>query len=193
MHDMPDTDEADAAAERYWPEEYKWIIKTDLRQSFEAALRGTGAFSGVYERSYSDQFDSYEAFVLRLAEGVAIGSENGADNILEEIHGAFRRNEPIPENRLFAIYFWPQPFDEGLKKTLHREVFEEFSAHHSYQHIYEDHFDRHISFDEFIDRLARLVVNGAMNGADKTIGDIYRAFLWGAPLPGFRRRPKRVR
>jgi hypothetical protein len=193
MHDMPDTDEADAAAERYWPEEYKWVIKTDLRRSFESALQGTGAFSGIYQKYYQDLFNGFVPFTQRLSEMVAIGSENGVDEMLEEIHRTFRRNIPLPEKRLYAVYFWPEPFTQELQDTLHREVFEEFRTHHSYQHIHEDHFNGRQSFDEFIDCLARLVVVGAMNGADKAIGDIYQAFLFGAPLPHFRRRPRRVR
>jgi hypothetical protein len=193
MHDMPDTDEADAAAERYWPEEYKWVIKTDLKQSFEAALQETEAFSGSYKKDYSNQFSSYEAFIHRLAEGVVIGAENGADEILEQIQRDLGRNNPLPEKRVFAVYFQPQPFDEELKTSLHREVFEEFHTHPTYRHIYEDHYETRLSFDEFIDHLARLVVVGAMNGADKALGDIYRAFLFDSPLPAFRRRPRRVR
>src|SRR4030042_2414224 len=193
MHDMPDTDEADAAAERYWPEEYKGVLKTDLRQSVETALQRAGSFSAIYQRYYHGFFIDYEQFIQRLAEMVVIGSENGVDDILDEIHGAFRRNGPFPESRLYAVYFWPEPFDEKLKTTLHREVFEEFGTHHTYKHIYEDHLDRRISFNEFIDHLARLVVIGALNGADKEIGDIYQAFLFAAPLPTFRRRPRRVR
>lgn len=193
MHDMPDTDEADAAAERYWPEEYKWVIKTDLKQAFEAVIQGARGFSGIYQRDYSDRFESYETFVHHLAEGVAIGSENGVDEILEEIQRALLRDGSLPEQRLYAVYFWPQPFDEGLKNRLHREAFEEFRTYPIYQHIHEDHFNGRQSLDEFIDGLARLVVVGAMNGADKAIGDIYQAFLFGAPLPPFRRRPRRVR
>jgi hypothetical protein len=193
MHDMPDTDEADAAAERYWPEEYKWVIKTDLKKAVEGTIQGARAFSRIYQRVYSDQFDRYETFIHHLAEGVAIGSENGVDEILEEIQGTFLGNRPLPEKRLYAVYFWPQPFDEGLKNTLHREAFEEFGTHHIYKHIHEDHSNGRQSFDEFIDGLARLVVVGATNGADKAIGDIYQAFLFGAPLPHFRRRPRRVR
>jgi hypothetical protein len=193
MHDMPDTDDADAAAERYWPEEYKWVIKTDLKQALEAVIRGARAFSGIYQKDYSDRFESYETFIHHLAEGVAIGSENGVDEILEEIQGTFRNNGPLPEKRLYAVYFWPQAFDEGLQNTLHRETFEEFGTHPIYKHIYEDHFNGRQSFEEFIDYLAQLVVVGAMNGADRAIGDLYQAFLFGAPLPHFRRRPRRVR
>jgi hypothetical protein len=193
MHDMPDTDEADAAAERYWPEEYKWVIKNELKKAVKAGLEEARPFSSIYQRDYTDRFDSYEAFADRLAEGVSIGAENGADDILHEIHNRIRKNDPLPGTRHYAVYFHPQPFDEKLKTSLYREVFEEFRAHPVYRHIYEDHSETSLSFDEFIDHLARLVVAGAMNGADKVLGDIYRAFLFASPLPAFRRRPRRVR
>ncbi len=193
MHDMPDTDEADAAAERFWPEEYKWVIKDELKKAVKAGLVAERSFSGVYQKDYTDRFDSYEAFADRLAEGVSIGAENGADDILNEIHHRIRKNDALPETRPYAAYFYPQPFDETLKTSLYREVFEEFRAHPVYRHIYEDHYETRQTFDAFIDQLARLVLVGAMNGADKALGDIFRAFLFSSPLPAFRRRPRRVR
>jgi hypothetical protein len=193
MHDMPDTDEADAAAEKFWPEEYKRVIEDGLKKTFKAALQERKPFSTIYQKDYADRFNSYDAFTDRLAEGVTIGAENGADDILDEIHMRIRRNGPLPETRLYAVYFQPNPFDEKLKTSLHREVFEEFGTHPTYRHIYEDHYETHRPFEEFIDHLARLVVGGAMNGADKTLGDIYQAFLFGASLPVFRRRPRRIR
>lgn len=190
---MPDTDDADAAAERFWPEEYKWVIRDDLKEAVKSCLQEERPFSAIYQRDYAGRFDTYEGFADRLAEGVIIGAENGADEILNEIHQRIRQNGPLPEKRLYAVYFYPHPFEEKLKTSLYREVFEEFRAHPIYRHIYEDHYESRLSFDEFIDHLARLVVAGAMNGADKTLGDIYRAFLFASPLPAFRRRPRRVR
>jgi len=193
MHDLPDTDDADAASERYWPEEYKWVIKEDLKKAVTMGLVEEKPFTAIYQRNYADRFESYEAFADRLAEGVTIGAENGVDDVLEEIQRCIRRNVPLPEPRLYNVYFQPQPFDEKLKTSLHREVFEEFRANPIYRHIYEDHYETRLPFDEFIDHLARQVVVGAMNGADKALGDIYRAFLFASPLPAFRRRPRRVR
>lgn len=190
---MPDTDDVDAAAERYWPEEYKWVIRDDLRRAVEASLKEQKAFEGIYQKTFPERFNSYEDFIRRLGELVVIGAENGIDDILEEIHRALHRNQPLPEKRFYAIYFWPEPFDEGLKNSLHREIFEEFGTHHSYRHIHEDHYETQLSFDEFVDQVAQLAVSGAMNGADKALGEIYGAFLFGASLPVFRRRPKRVR
>lgn len=193
MHDMPDTDDADAAAERFWPEEYKWVIKNELKKAVKDGLEKERPFSSIYQRDYADRFDSYESFAERLAEGVSIGAENGADDVLNEIHRRIHKNDPLPGIRHYAVYFYPQPFDEPLKTSLYREVFEEFRAHPVYRHIYEDHYETRLSLDEFIDHLARLVVAGAMKGADKSLGDIYGAFLFSSPLPAFRRRPRRVR
>ena len=106
---MPDTDEADAAAERYWPEEYKWVIKTDLKQAFEGVIQGAKAFSGIYERDYSDQFESYETFIHHLAEGVAIGAENGIDEILEEIRGDYSVPGPCRKNAFMRFISGPNP------------------------------------------------------------------------------------
>ena len=131
MHDVPDTDDADAAAERYWPEAYKEIIRSRLSRIVSARFQEDEAFSGVYERGYKDRFDSYERFVNRLAEMIVIGAENGVDDVLEEVYDAFRRSKPLPGKRLYGRYFWPEPFDEALKETLHQAVFDDFSDYHT--------------------------------------------------------------
>ena len=124
---------------------------------------------------------------------VVIGSENEIDNILEEVYAAFRRNIPLPEKRLYGRYFWPESFDKDLKNELHQIIFEEFRNHHAYIHIHEDHYQSNLSFDEFIDKIATLVIVGAVNGADDTIGNIYRSFLASSPLPTTRRHSRRIR
>ena len=193
MHDLPDTDDADADAERFWPEAYKEIIREHLSKAFSEQLQETNAFSAVYEKVYKDRFRHYEEFVERLAEMVVIGSENGIDGILEEIYAVFRRNIPIPSKRLYGRYYWPEPFSEDLKKELHQRIIDEFQNHHAYVHIHEDHYESELSFDEFLDQVADLVISGAVNGADDTIGNIYRSFLSSSPIPTIRRRPRRIR
>lgn len=193
MHDLPDTDDADASAERFWPEGYKNIIRTGLSRSFADLMIAAGAFRAIYDSSYQDRFEAYEAFVGRLAEMVVIGAENGVDLILAEVYDAFRDNSPLPDNRRYARYFWPEAFHEELKKDLASKAFDEFDNHHAYVHLYEDHYKSDLPFNEFISRITDLVVSGAVNGADDALGDIYRAFIDRAPLPTFRRRPKRLR
>jgi len=194
MHDMPDTEDEDAAAERYWPDAYKNLIRTRLSQTFTGRFQEADAFQSVYEKHYKDRFDGYDRFVERLAEMVVIGAENGADAIFEEITFSFRHDVPLPEKRIHCRYFWPEPFSETLKNELHQKVVEEFRNHHAYIHIHEDHHcQSNLSFDEFIDRVAVLLVAGATNGADDTLGRIYRSFLTASPLPPSRRRPRRLR
>lgn len=193
MHDLPDTEDADAAAERYWPEAYKDLIRTHLKQALLVQFHEAEAFTAVYEKNYTNRFGSYDQFVDRLAEMVVIGAENGIDDILEEVYASFRRNTPIPDKRLHAVYFWPEPLAEDLKKELQGKVFEAFRNHHTYAHIHEDHYQSNLSFDDFIDQIAALVVAGAVNGADDSLGNIYRSFLSASPLPPARRRPRRIR
>jgi 3-oxoacyl-[acyl-carrier protein] reductase len=193
MHDLPDTEDADAAAERYWPEEYKDLIRTHLKQAFLTQFHEAEAFTAVYEQNYSNRFSSYDQFVDRLAEMIAIGAENGVDDVLEEVYASFRRNTPIPDKRHQAVYLWPEPLAGDLKQQLHGKVFEEFRNHHTYEHIHEDHYQTDLSFDDFIDQIAALVVVGAANGADDSLGKVYRSFLSAAPLPPARRRSRRIR
>ena len=42
--------------------------------------------------------------------------------------------------------------------------------YHTYEHIHEDHYQTDLSFDAFIDQIATLVVVGAANGADDSLG-----------------------
>lgn len=193
MHDLPDTDDADASAERFWPEKYKTIIREGLKRSFAELVFAAAAFRTVYVSSYRDRFNSYEDFVERLAEMVVIGAENGVDLILSEVYDAFRSDSPLPGGRYYARYLWPEAFTEELKRELTAGAFEEFDNHHAYVHIHEDHYKSGLPFHEFIERISGLVVNGAVNGADDTLGNIYRAFIDRAPLPTVRRRPRQLR
>jgi hypothetical protein len=83
--------------------------------------------------------------------------------------------------------------DQDLKEALHQRVFHEFRDHHAYEHIFEDHYNGEGDFDDFMHEIADRVVAGAVKGVDKTLGNIYRSFLMGKPLPPARRYPKRLR
>jgi len=193
MHDIPDTEETDAAAERYWPEGYKSVIKGRVGRAFAAQVQEAGAFKAVYDALYHEEFKNYERFVDRLAEMVVIGAENGADETFEEIYASFRNQTALPESRAPAHYLWPESFSPDLKNELKQNVFEEYSHHHAYEHIHEDHYQGILDFESFINQVAGLVVTGAVNGADDAMSRIYRSFLSAAPLPPARRRPKRIR
>jgi hypothetical protein len=193
MHDLPDTEEADAAAERYWPDHFKGVLRTALQERVEGPFLRERAFEELYRRLYAASFSDYASFCRRLAEGVVIGAENGVDETLEAIRRTLSRKKALPEKRPLAVYFWPDPFDADLTRILQREVFEEWGTHPIFRHLYEDHYTGPLSFDDFVAALAETAVSGARNGADGMLGEIYRAFLFERPLPSFRRRPRLVR
>jgi len=193
MHDLPDTEDQDAAAERYWPEGYKDVIRTMVGQTFAKKLLEAQAFKSAYETLYNDRFSTYDRFIDRLAEMIVIGAENGADEMFEEIYASFRSDSPLPDSRRYASYLWPGPFSQDLKDEIHQALFDEYSRHHAYEHIHEDHYQGILDFDEFIDQVAELVVAGVEKGADDTLGKIYASFLSAAALPPTRRRPRLLR
>jgi len=193
MHDMPDTDDQDADAEIFWPSGYKEIIRHRLGPEIASRIIETDAFHDIYEERFTGRFSDYEKFVDRLAEIVVIGCENGAESAFDEIHLSFRNSLPLPEIRPFARYLWPGPFSLKLKDEIYEKVFEEYCESHGYQHIHEDHYEGVLDFDSFIKQVAIFVSTGSENGADDSLGIIYRSFLEALPLPLARRRPKRIR
>ena len=190
---MPDTEDADAAAERFWPEGYKDILWTELVPAFTDLMFEAEAFKTTYEQYYGEDFSTYEQFIDRLSEMVAIGAENGSDSIFDEVYAAFSHNTPLPGIRAYARHFWPESFSEKLKDRLHAKVLEEYKDLHAYEHVYEDHYEGQLSFEDYINHIASLVVVGAQKGADDMVGSVYRAFLGPTHLPIARRRPKRTR
>ncbi|HJN49808.1 MAG: hypothetical protein QGI68_17380 [Pseudomonadales bacterium] len=193
MHDLVDTEDVDAASERYWPDEFKQIIRTGVATTFAERVQAAEAFTSTYQARYAEHFDTYPEFVERLAEMVAMGAENGTDVQFEVIHNAFRDDAPFPEPRPYAYYLWPEPLDDDTKRALRQKICEEYQNVHVYEHIYETHYQEAMDFEGFVDRVAGLVVLGAINGADDMIGKLYRAILTESPLPPARRRPRRLR
>ncbi len=193
MHDLPDTERIDAAAERYWPEEFKRVLKTRLRERVEKAFRRARPFEEVIRRNYGKEFSGYNDFVIYAAEGVVIGAEKGVDDLLMAAHRSWLNHQPLPLIPLYADYLWPDPLDPELSEELYREAREEFSTHPLYRHLHQDHDHGPGDFETWMDDLGRRVVRGAKNGADQSLASIYRALLFQTPLPIFRRRPRRIR
>ena len=192
MHEMPDTEGADAAAERLWPEGYKQRIRHVVTQRMVDRLSEAGAFEQVYESHYTGALENYPSFVERVAEIVTIGAENGTDGVFGEIQSAMRRGLDPPLARVRARYLWPEPFDEELKAELRHEITAEYRESHALEHLHEDHYQGKLEFEDFIGRAAELLVVGGINGADDSLAVVYRALLAGSPLPTARRRPRRI-
>jgi len=193
MHDIADTEDVDADSERYWPEEFKQIIRTRVASTFSQRVQKVKAFATAYETHFSVNYSTYQDFVERMAEMVAIGAENGTDTQFEEIHTAFRDDACFPDSRPYAHYLWPEPLDKDTKQVLRQKICEEYQTVHVYEHIYQDLHQEAMDFETFVDTVAGLVVLGAMKGANDMIGKLYRAILTGSPLPPARRHPRRLR
>jgi hypothetical protein len=193
MHEMPDTDDTDAAAERFWPENYKRTLRDRVSERVVSAMTEAGAFELSWETSYAAAFESHAAFAWRIAEIVAIGAENGTDASFDGIHAALRNGTPPPDARVRTRDLWPQPIDDELGARLHTAIAAEYRDSHAFEHLHEDHYSGDLRFDDFVDRIAGLVVIGGVNGADDALATVYRALLTGSPLPTARRRPRRIR
>jgi hypothetical protein len=194
MHFMPDTEDADSAAETFWPEGYKQVIREELRQLIGAQLNGGGRLRHVYQQQYSEKYRDLNQFVSRIADMLVIGAENGADDAFDDIISAFLTESPLPEVRKYARYFWPQVFPQSVKERLRQVIVDEYSQDNIYIHAYKVGYQgSYRNFGEFISQVARLVVTGATNGTDDTLEAIYRSFVTPYPLPPARRHPRRLK
>lgn len=194
MHFMPDTEEEDSAAEKFWPEGYKQVIREDIRQLIGARLNDGKRLRHIYQQQYSEKFADLNQFAGRIADMIAVGAENGADDTFEELMGAFLVEDPLPEGREYVSYFWPQAFSTSIKNKLAQVIVDEYSQDNIYQHAYDSYYQgKFRSFDEFIDQVARTVIIGAVNGADDMVAAIYRSFVTPHPLPPARRYPRRLK
>lgn len=194
MHFMPDTEDADSAAESFWPEGFKEVIRREVGKVIVAELSEGKRFRRVYEQRYSEKYPDFDRFTNRIADMVVIGSERGADDAFDEVYAAFRDESPVPDPRRYARYFWPETFLHAIEKSVHQAIVDEYGQERSYKHAYDVHSPRKFSdFEEFLNAIADLVVAGAENGADDMVGEIYKSFLTLSPLPPARRRPKRLK
>ena len=192
MHFLPDTEEADAVAERYWPDSFKQVIQKELRQALGIKLNG-GNLRHIHRRRYQD-FPDLEQFTARIADMVVVGAENGADEGFDGIYRAFLTESPLPEARRHARYLWPRVFSPRLRDRIHQAVVADYSRDDALQHAYKAGYTGDYgSFEEFINEAARLVVVGVMNGVDDMLAQIYRSLVNNRPLPPARRRPRRLK
>ena len=194
MHFMPDTEDKDSAAESFWPEGYKKVIREDMRQFIGAKIGNGKKFRHIFQRSFSEKYTDLDQFTNKIADMVAIGAENGADNTFDDIVSAFLTEAPLPEERRNARYFWPQAFSPPIKERFRQVIIDEYSQDNVYNHAYNVGYqDSYRDFDEFIGRVAQLVITGSANGADNMLEAIYRSFMIYSPLPPARRYPRRLK
>ena len=193
MHFFPDTSDADAAAESFWAENFKLVIREGFRQHIGVVLSGR-TLKHIYEQQYPQEYPNLKQFEDRIADMVTIGAENGTDTAFDDIYTAFLTESPLPATRRYAIYFLPQAFPHSIRRKIKQAVVTEYSQEVIYQYAYKVGYQgSYLNFAEFIGRVAEMVVTAAMMGADDMLGRIYQSFLTKCPLPPARRYPKRLK
>lgn len=194
MHFMPDTEDQDSAAETFWPEGYKQVIRQSVPLYVKTELFEEKPFMAVYEQAYRSKFSDCTQFLEKLADMVAISTENGADNAFDDINDSFLKEAPLPRLRAYAGYFTPLALSQDAIQQLRQVVITEYSQDNIYVYAYGVGYKgTFATFDEYISRIAELVVNGAQNGANDTLENIYRSFYGLGPLAPVRRHPRRLK
>jgi hypothetical protein len=194
MHFMPDTEDEDSAAETFWPEGYKQLIRDNVALLIKDELISKKSFETVYQRGYQEKYPVYTYFLEKLADMTAIGAENGADNAFDEIIDSFLTEAPLPGLRAYAHYFWPVTAISRLTDRINKIIVDEYSSDNVYIHAYKVGYQKTFpTFDDYMSRVAELIKIGVMNGANDTIEKIYRSFMKLTPLVPVRRHPRRLK
>lgn len=191
---MPDTEDEDSAAETFWPEGYKQVIREDVRGTILAQLAAKKRFRRVYRNGYSDRYPSYEEFLDKVADMVAIGAENGADDAFEEILDSFLEEEALPPLRHFTSYSWPDALPREVRERLRRSIIDEYSQDDVYLYAYKVGYKNDFStFEDYLNWIASVVETGAKNGAEDILEQIYGSFMNLNRLRTVRRYPRRLK
>jgi hypothetical protein len=193
MHYLPDTEEQDAAAERYWPDSFKQVIRDEVGQSVKLKLKER-KLRRVYEKRYQDIYADAGQFANRIVEIVTTGAQNAADAGFEMIFKAFLTESPLPAIPRYAVYLWPHIFSQKIIDRIQNAVAFDYRNDETFKYAYNVGYQKEYSkFDEFIDRIACKITTSVINGTDDMLVRIYTAFLHCQPLPPARRNPKRLK
>jgi hypothetical protein len=194
MHFMPDTEDEDSAAETFWPEGYKQVIRENVPSLVKCELLKHSSFTDIYERGYIEKYGEYGQFIEKIADMTAVGAENGADDAFDDIIHSFLLELPLPQLRACARYTEPYALSDGLKQALKQNIVEEYSKDNIYRHAYKVGYAKtFLTFEEYINQVAEIVVTGAANGANDVLENLYRSFLILGPIIPVRRHPRRLK
>ena len=193
MHYLPDTDDEDAIQERYWPDGYKLTIRKEIRDVVAPGLQYAG-IERIYRRSYRDSFPGITEFTDRVAGGIIIGAENGADEGFESVYASFIAECDLPETYGYARTFRSPTIDKAAERAIYRAIVKDFSKDDGFTYAYKHGYaGKYASYGDFIDRVAEIMVAGVKNGVYSAFGRFYKAFFYGYPPPPMRRNPRRLK
>ena len=191
MHFMP---EDEGYEEKLWPDGYKAIIKTGLREVIADKIRAGDLFEHVYEQHYTGLLPNLDRFRERITDMLVIGAEKGGDRAFDDIITAFLYELPLPEPRAYATYLLLPELPETVARPMMRQVIDEYREDEVFVHAYKAGY-RYLyeGYDQFLSDTARLAKVGAVNGLDDMLAAVLQAFAAGGRLPPARPNPRRIK
>ncbi len=192
MHEVLDTETVDAAQELFWPQSFKWILRSEFKSAVIDWIKHQNIFKKLADQKPEEDRDF---FIEMLADKMVIGGENGADDAFEVIHKTFSQGRPIP-----CMVEWVENitgkelFTEDVRMNIQKKIVEEYSNEHLYEHIFEDFYmNTYSGFADFIEAVSKLAVTGIINGLENKYRKIVQSYLYGIPLPPARRHPQAIK
>ncbi len=192
MHEVLDTETVDAAEELFWPQQFKWILRSEVKSALIDWIMLQNIFKKLVTQKPKEDRDF---FIEILAGSIIIGGENGADDAFEMIHKVFSHGGQLP-----CMVEWVENisgkelFTEDVRINIHNKIVEEYSSEHLYEHIFEDYYmDSYSGFTEFIEAVSKLAVTGIINGTENQYRKIIQSYLYDIPLPPAKRHPMAIK
>ncbi len=193
MHYLPDTDEQDALTEIYWPDDFKTVVRQELREAFSRKMDSPG-IRRVYRRHYSKLFRDVYGFVEAIVNTLVISAENGADLGFDAVYKAFLTEARLPEQRRYARSFWPQIMSSSTEARICEAIFKSYENDDAFIYAYATGYKTdYENYERFIDAVAGLILSGIVSGLDGGLEQLYKSFMKGRPLGTNRRNPKRLK
>jgi len=193
MHDYIDTERTDCQEERYWADNFKSVIKAELKQSINRWIDNKKRFFiRAFAESYIADYKSYRHFVGDISSQMIIGAENGADETFEELYGIMITGGNLTGPAKVEEY--TDIFPPRTVTRIFDEIRKDYLDEHELEHIYSSHYKKEFAaYDMFINFLASLILNGVIRGTEEAAKAIYRSLCIGEQLPRLKRKVKPIK
>jgi hypothetical protein len=180
--------------EKLWPDSYKAVIKSQVREVISSKLRSEDTLKNAYEQQYKEKYPNFESFLERILEMLVIGAEKGGDEAFEDIVTAFLYELPLPVPRVYRSYLLMSKLPEEVTRQIVQRIIDEYREDDVFVHAYKvGYWDLHEDYEQFLEETTVLASVGVINGIDDMMTGIYRAFATADLLPPARRNAKRVK
>jgi len=193
MHYLPDTNDEDAIQERYWPDNFKLVIRNEIKLT--ASFKFTAAnLKHIYKQHYSQFFSEIQLFCDAVINSIVVGAENGVDIGFDSVYSAFLKEIPLPEMFQYHRSLWPTLVNADINKKIHQAIAMDYYTDDGFRYAYKDGYKNdYVNYSTFINIIADILIISMSNQIDDTLQKLYAAFVYGYPLPPFRRNPKRLK